>query len=54
MTIAIYPVLALWVWHPSGFLYVLGFIDFAGGGVVHTAGACVRACVRALFCCLCA
>ena len=41
MTVVIYPVLSYWVWDPDGFLNTLGFLDFAGAGVVHaTGGTC--------------
>lgn len=38
MTSIIYPVSGRWTWG-GGFLSELGFIDFAGSGVVHLAGA---------------
>jgi len=38
MTGFIYPVQGYWKWG-GGFLEVLGFIDFAGSGVVHLCGA---------------
>ncbi|MBO0929470.1 ammonium transporter [Fibrella aquatilis] len=31
----VYAPLAHWTWHPSGFLFKLGVLDFAGGTVVH-------------------
>lgn len=31
----IYSPLAHWTWHPEGFLFKLGVLDFAGGTVVH-------------------
>jgi Amt family ammonium transporter len=31
----IYSPLAHWTWHPDGFLFKLGVLDFAGGSVVH-------------------
>lgn len=31
----IYAPLAHWTWHPEGFLFKLGVLDFAGGTVVH-------------------
>lgn len=34
----IYPPVAHWAWHPNGWLYQRGFIDFAGSGVVHLLG----------------
>jgi ammonium transporter, Amt family len=33
--ICIYSPLAHWTWHPEGFLFKLGVLDFAGGTVVH-------------------
>jgi ammonium transporter, Amt family len=34
-TLLIYAPLAHWTWHPEGFLFKLGVLDFAGGSVVH-------------------
>ncbi len=31
----VYAPLARWVWHPAGFLFNMGVLDFAGGAVVH-------------------
>ena len=31
----IYSPLAHWTWHPEGFLFKMGVLDFAGGTVVH-------------------
>jgi len=31
----IYAPLAHWTWHPDGFLFQMGVLDFAGGTVVH-------------------
>ncbi|HEY0111455.1 MAG TPA: ammonia channel protein, partial [Fibrella sp.] len=31
----VYAPLAHWTWHPEGFLFKLGVLDFAGGTVVH-------------------
>jgi Amt family ammonium transporter len=31
----IYAPLAHWTWHPKGFLFAMGVLDFAGGTVVH-------------------
>ena len=31
----IYAPIAHWTWHPDGFLFKLGVLDFAGGTVVH-------------------
>lgn len=38
MSVVIYPALSLWAWDSSGFLYQLGYLDFAGSGVVHVTG----------------
>merc|ERR1719284_1197036 len=43
----VYPVAVGWVWTSEGYLAALGFLDFAGGAVVHMLGAC-----SALCCCL--
>jgi len=34
-SLLIYAPLAHWTWHPDGFLFKLGVLDFAGGTVVH-------------------
>lgn len=34
-TLFIYAPLAHWTWHPDGFLFKWGVLDFAGGTVVH-------------------
>jgi Amt family ammonium transporter len=34
-SLLIYAPLAHWTWHPEGFLFKLGVLDFAGGTVVH-------------------
>jgi Amt family ammonium transporter len=34
-SILVYAPLAHWSWHPDGFLFKLGALDFAGGTVVH-------------------
>lgn len=34
-SIVVYAPIAHWVWYPSGFLFGLGVLDFAGGTVVH-------------------
>lgn len=34
-SVFIYSPLAHWTWHPEGFLFQLGVLDFAGGTVVH-------------------
>ena len=38
MTAIIYPISGGWQWQGSGWLTELGFIDFAGSGVVHMVG----------------
>jgi Amt family ammonium transporter len=35
----IYPIFGHWSWNENGWLYKLGFIDFAGSTVVHSIGA---------------
>lgn len=35
---AIYPLAAHWAWTENGWLYYLGYVDFAGSGVVHYLG----------------
>ena len=34
-SLVVYAPLAHWVWHPDGFLFKLGVLEFAGGTVVH-------------------
>ncbi len=34
-TVLIYSPIAHWVWHPNGWLFAMGALDFAGGTVVH-------------------
>ncbi|MFC7475404.1 ammonium transporter [Dankookia sp. GCM10030260] len=46
-TILIYSPVAHWVWHPNGWIFALGALDFAGGTVVH-----VNAGVAGLVCAL--
>jgi ammonium transporter, Amt family len=36
----IYAPLAHWAWHPEGWLFKLGVLDFAGGTVVHISAGC--------------
>ncbi len=36
-SLLVYAPLAHWTWHPEGFLFKLGVLDFAGGTVVHMA-----------------
>jgi Amt family ammonium transporter len=34
-TLLVYAPVAHWVWHPNGWIFQLGALDFAGGTVVH-------------------
>ncbi|MBW6400625.1 ammonium transporter [Roseomonas sp. HJA6] len=34
-SLLVYSPIAHWVWHPNGWLFALGALDFAGGTVVH-------------------
>ena len=34
----VYPIVAHWQWHEEGWLFKLGFLDFAGSNVVHFLG----------------
>lgn len=36
----IYSPIAHWTWHPDGFLFKMGVLDFAGGTVVHISAGC--------------
>jgi len=36
----VYAPLAHWAWHPDGFLFQMGVLDFAGGTVVHISAGC--------------
>jgi len=38
ITTVMYPVLGSWTWNENGLLKHIGFIDFAGSTVVHSAG----------------
>ena len=38
ISLAIYPVEAGWVWNPQGWLFNLGYIDFAGSSAIHMVG----------------
>lgn len=38
--IFVYAPLAHWSWHPEGFLFQMGALDFAGGTVVHISAGC--------------
>lgn len=39
-SILVYAPLAHWSWHPDGFLFQMGALDFAGGTVVHISAGC--------------
>lgn len=39
-SILVYAPLAHWSWHPEGFLFKWGALDFAGGTVVHISAGC--------------
>ena len=39
-SILVYAPLAHWSWHPDGFLFKMGALDFAGGTVVHISAGC--------------
>src|ERR1700742_2899154 len=39
-SLLIYAPIAHWTWHPDGFLFKLGVLDFAGGTVVHISAGC--------------
>jgi Amt family ammonium transporter len=38
ISLAIYPIEAGWVWNPQGWLFNLGYIDFAGSSAIHMVG----------------
>lgn len=38
ITLLIYPVVGHWIWNAEGWLFKMGFIDFAGSTVVHSVG----------------
>lgn len=39
-SLLVYSPLAHWTWHPDGFLFKMGVLDFAGGTVVHISAGC--------------
>ncbi|RPD50749.1 MULTISPECIES: ammonium transporter [Chitinophagaceae] len=39
-SLLIYAPIAHWTWHPDGFLFQMGALDFAGGTVVHISAGC--------------
>lgn len=38
ISLVVYPIEAGWVWNSKGWLYQLGFVDFAGSTVIHMVG----------------
>ncbi len=38
LSAVIYPIEAGWVWNAQGWLFQMGFIDFAGSAAIHTVG----------------
>ena len=39
-SLLVYAPIAHWTWHPDGFLFKSGVLDFAGGTVVHISAGC--------------
>ncbi|HEV2830416.1 MAG TPA: ammonium transporter [Hanamia sp.] len=39
-SLLVYAPIAHWTWHPEGFLFQMGVLDFAGGTVVHITAGC--------------
>ena len=39
-SLLVYAPIAHWSWHPEGFLFKMGALDFAGGTVVHISAGC--------------
>ncbi|MBL7761755.1 MAG: ammonium transporter [Sediminibacterium sp.] len=39
-SLLVYAPIAHWTWHPEGFLFKKGALDFAGGSVVHISAGC--------------
>ena len=39
-SLLVYAPIAHWSWHPEGFLFKMGVLDFAGGTVVHISAGC--------------
>ena len=44
----VYPIEAGWVWNPQGWLFKMGFTDFAGSAAIHSVGGCA-ALIGAIF-----
>ena len=48
-SLLVYAPVAHWVWHPNGWIFALGALDFAGGTVVHiNAGVAGLVCAMVL------
>lgn len=39
-SLLVFAPIAHWTWHPQGFLFKMGALDFAGGTVVHISAGC--------------
>jgi ammonium transporter, Amt family len=39
-SLLVYAPIAHWTWHPQGFLFKMGALDFSGGTVVHISAGC--------------
>lgn len=48
LSAVIYPIEAGWIWNSEGWLFKLGFIDFAGSAAIHTVGG-LAALIGAIF-----
>ncbi|NLJ30810.1 MAG: ammonium transporter [Clostridiales bacterium] len=48
ISLIIYPIEAGWIWNPNGWLYKLGYIDFAGSTAIHMVGG-IMALIGAIF-----
>jgi Amt family ammonium transporter len=48
ISLVIYPISAGWVWNSEGWLYKLGFVDFAGSSAIHMVGG-ISALIGAIF-----
>ena len=48
ISLVVYPIEAGWVWNPQGWLFNMGYIDFAGSSVIHMVGG-VSAIIGASF-----
>ncbi len=48
LSAVIYPIEAGWIWNAEGWLFKLGFLDFAGSAAIHTVGG-LAALIGAIF-----